>query len=347
MKSTFRTTAPGEAAEVAAFLCRSFEIPPTLPLVQPNQLRWKYWDERPDWPGARGYALAREDGYLAHGAVVPLVCLSGGRRLRMVHLIDWAADPRSVGSGVMLLRGVARLVDAMLVVGGSDITRKVLPALGARSCGTVTRFARPLHPLKRLSGQKPTWRAGAQVARSLLWWWMAPRRRTPGWRAERVPPEDLASRALPWPRASSAITIFERTPESIAYLCRCPTARVEVFAASRAGTVRGYFILSHVPGQVRIVDFYADTEDPESWRAVLHLAIAEAKRNRDAAEVAAFGSDRVTRAALTDCGFHPRGDIEVRLLSVTGVPLPDEPIRVQMLESDAAYLHANRKDYWA
>ena len=111
---------------------------------------------------------SREGALVVHGTVVLLSCLSGKRRLKMVHLIDWAADPKSIGSGVSLLRNILKMVDAVLVVEGSEMTQKVLPALGFETRGEVVRFARPLRPLRRLSGQKPSLRGGAQFARSLL-----------------------------------------------------------------------------------------------------------------------------------------------------------------------------------
>ena len=115
------------------------------------------------------------------------------------------------------------------------------------------------------------------------------------------------------------------------------------------GTVRsrGYFLLANAPGQTRIVDSYVDSEDGEDWRALIQLAVSQAARNVDAAEVVSLGSDPTTCQALLDCGFHDRGKSALRLLSGKNVELGTGPIRFQMIDSDAAYWHQNENAYWA
>ena len=347
MKLQFRKTSPQDAPAVAAFLQRIFEIDPGLPLIAPRHLHWKNWEARPDWPGSRGYVMTREEVIVAHGTVVPISCVSGEQRLNIVHLIDWAADPKSVGSGVTIMRQIARLTDGILAVGGSEMTQKVLPAFGFKVRGEVTHFARPLRPLRRLTGEKPTLRAGARFARGVLWSLQAPAVRTEGWTAIRIAPEQLESQAPPWPCAVEGTAIIERTAETMAYLLRCPVTPMELYAVAKDGVHRGYFLLAHAPGQIRIADFHVDSEDRESWRALVQLAVLQAKRNPDAAELAAVGSDPVTRQALLDSGFHSRGDFALRLLPGKGGEFPAWPMRYQMIDSDAAYLHAGKDDYWA
>jgi hypothetical protein len=346
MKSQFRETSPQDTPAVGAFLQRIFDIDPSLPLIAPRHLHWKCWEERSDWPGSRGYVITQEGAIVAHGTVVPLSWVRGHQHLKMVHLIDWAADPKSVGCGVTLLNRIARLVDAVLVVGGSEATQKVLPALGFKTCGDVTNFVRPLRPLRRIAGQTPSVRLGAQFARSVLWSLQAPWVRTQGWTASRIAPEQLVSQAMRWPRTGEGTAIFERTADIIAYLLKCPVTPMELYSVAKDGSGRGYFLLAHAPGQTRIVDFYVDSEDREAWRALIQLAVSQAARNPAAAEVVSVGSDAVTRQALLDCGFHARGNSALRLLPGKGVELGTGPIRFQMIDSDAAYLHENRKAYW-
>jgi hypothetical protein len=347
MKYLFRDTSPQDAPAVAAFLQRIFELAPGDPLVDPRHLRWKCWEPRPDWPGSRGYLLASQDRIVAHGIAVPLLCLDSRRRLRMFHLTDWAADPQSVGSGVILLKRIATMVDAVVVAGGSEIAQRVLPALGFTVCGEITRFARPLRPLRRLKGQKFSLRAGAQAARGLLWSWQAPPARTRGWAASRIAPEQLASAAIPWPRPAQGAAIFERTAEMVAHFLKCPAAQMELYSVAQDGLSRGYFLLAYAPGQARIADFYSCGEDRESWRILIELAVAQARRNPAVAEVVAIGSDPITRQALVDCGFHARGSYPLRLLPARGIEFPSLPVRLHRIDSDAAYLHGGKPEYWA
>lgn len=347
MKLLFRETASQDTSGVAAFLQRIFDIDPSLPLIAPAHLHWKSWMERPDWPGSRGYVMTREGEIAAHATVVPLSCVNGGQRLNMVHLIDWAADPSSVGSGVTLMKQIGRRVDAVLAVGGSEMTQKVLPALGFKECGTVTHFARPLNPFRRLDGQEPSLRLGAQFARSVLWRLQAPSPRTHGWTAVRIAPEQLASRAPKFPCALDGTAIFERTAEIIAYLLRCPVTPMELYSVAKDGVNRGYFLLAYAPGQVRIADFYLDSDDRDGWAALIQLAVTQAKKTVTAAEVVSVGSDSVTRQALLDSGFRARGDSTLRILPSKGVEFQAAAIRFHMIESDAAYLHANKPAFWA
>src|SRR5579885_45343 len=253
----------------------------------------------------------------------------------------------SAGSRVILLKRIATMVDAVVVAGGSEIAQRVLPALGFTVCGEITRFARPLRPLRRLKGQKFSLRAGAQAARGLLWSWQAPPARTRGWAASRIAPEQLASAAIPWPRPAQGAAIFERTAEMVAHFLKCPAAQMELYSVAQDGLSRGYFLLAYAPGQARIADFYSCGEDRESWRILIELAVAQARRNPAVAEVVAIGSDPITRQALVDCGFHARGSYPLRLLPARGIEFPSLPVRLHRIDSDAAYLHGGKPEYWA
>src|ERR1700733_1327003 len=97
-----------DAPAITAFLERIFGSGPEV--VAPHLLHWKCWERRPDWVGSRSYVITNNEVIVAHGAVVPLSYVDGERRLRMLHLIDWAADRKSVGSGITLLNRIAQMV---------------------------------------------------------------------------------------------------------------------------------------------------------------------------------------------------------------------------------------------
>jgi hypothetical protein len=112
------------------------------------------------------------------------------------------------------------------------------------------------------------------------------------------------------------------------------------------GSPRGYFLLAHAPGQCRIADFYVDSDDPADLRILLQLAVREAARHPEATEVITIASDPLAAQALVACGFHPRGASEIRVLPSKGVAIPDQPVRFQMIDNDAAWLHAGRTASW-
>jgi len=109
-------------------------------------LRWKYWRERSDWPGARSFVFASESEIFAHSGIVPSVCLWNNRRATVFHMIDWAASRGMVGAGVAILKHLRGLADALIGVGGSQYTRKAFRVFGLRPCGTTTLYVRALHP---------------------------------------------------------------------------------------------------------------------------------------------------------------------------------------------------------
>jgi hypothetical protein len=346
-KSQFRATSPEDAGAVSLFLQRIFEMSPQSSVVEPRHLHWKNWEERADWPGSRGYVMINQDEIVAHGTVVPISARSGERQSKMVYLIDWAAESKSVGSGVALLKSIGRFVDTIMIAGGSEMTQKILPALGFKPCGQVHRFARPLRPLRRLSGQKFGWRLCAQFARSLVWTLQAPSERVPGWEARRIMPDDLAASAIPWPKPARGVMLFERTPDLIGYYLRCPAVPMEFYVVEKEGSARGYFLLAFDPSQARLVDFWIDSPDPRDWRTLVQLAVRQAEHNQNVAEVVSLASDPAGSQALLDSGFHDRGSAPLSLLACNKKELPDMPICFRMLDSDTAYRHDDENEFWA
>ncbi len=346
-KLEFRATSPEDAGAVSAFLQRIFGMGPGHPVVDPRHLRWKCWEERADWPGSRGYVMTSQGEIVAHATVVPLASHAGERSFRMAHPIDWAAESKSVGSGVALLKRIGQIVDAIAIAGGSDMTQKILPALGFKLCGQVNRFARPLRPLRRLEGRKLDWRLYAQSARGLLWKWKAPSEQVAGWEARRVKEDELAASGIPWPTPAPGTMLIERTPELMSYSLRCPAVAMKLYAVLKGGSIRGYFMLAFAPAQARIVDMWTGSEDRRDWRALVQLAVREAERNPGAAEVVSMASDPVRRQAFLDCGFQLRGSSPLRILASGKTELPGLPVSFGMLDSDAAYLHNGNDELWA
>jgi hypothetical protein len=348
MKSHFRATTPEDAGAIAAFLRRIFSMDPAHPGLEPRHMRWKYWDDWPDWPGSRGYVLTQDGEIVAHGAVVPLTCLWEGRSLKVVRVIDWAADAKSVGAGVTLMKRIGQMAGAVMAVGGAEATLKIFPALGAKRFGVAHHYARPLRPFRRLFGEtNADWKAGARFARGLLWWLRAPSAAPPGWEARRITADQLASISFPRPAPWPGTAVFERSSASLSYYLQCPSVQMELFAVERKSSLRGYFLLAFVGGQVRIAESWVDSGDAADWRALHLLAVHEAMRRPEALEAVTMCSDPIARQSIEECGFHHRETSELLLLDSSRQGLPDANLRVQMMEGDAAYWHDGSGRLWA
>jgi len=347
MKYSFRETSPEDSPAVAEFLQGIFSSPPGAPLTEPGHLYWKSWADAPGWQGSRGYIFENAGRIVAHGTVMPLPCADSTERLlRIVHVIDWAGEPKAVGSGVNLMKRIFQMCDGILAVGGSQMTQKILPMVGFRTCAQMTRFALPLRPLQRIAGQKMSARTIAQFGRSVLWSMQAPSMRVPGWSAERISPAGLAAFPSAWPRPTAGVTQFERSQASFEYLLGCPITPFELFAVSNSSGVCGYFLLAYTPGQVRIADLHIDSMQPDDWTSLVKLAVTQARRRQDAAEVMSIASDDLTRQALERCGFHSREDVTVRILC-RHTDFPLGAMRLRMIDNDAAYLHRGLREFIA
>jgi hypothetical protein len=318
------------------------------PNMEPGHMYWKYWQERADWPGSRSFVLARGNELLAHAAVIPGSFAWGGRRVRVIHMIDWAARASAPAAGVSLMKYVGRLTDTLLAVGGSPQTLRILPHIGFRPYGMVTGYVRPLHPLCLFAGGAPlSWRVPLRFARSAFWALTASSKEVAGWSSRRLGPTEIHAVASVMPSRAGDAASLERSESLFTYMLDCPIAPMALYAIEQEGRVRGYFLLASAPGQVRIADCWLDSDDPVAWRALLLCAVRQARRYSDAAELVVWASDPMLARCLEDCGFHARGSRPVQVLPSKGFMLPDATLRVQMLDSDAAFHHPGYPSFWS
>jgi hypothetical protein len=344
MTRAIRPSTPADAGAIVALLAQAG----LQPSVGPQELRWRYWLPRADWPEPRSYILTQGSTPIAHGAVVPGAWLSGSRRLRVVHAIDWVAQRGAVGAGAMLMKYIGQRADALLAVGGSAETRRLLPNLGFRAAGAVHGYVRTLHPLRLLkdAGGHPLrrlYRAARAAARVLG----APRAPPADWVSRRLTAATLHELSAVLPASRPGLAVGERSVALFAYALECPILPLAVHLVERAGRARGYFLLTSAPGQVRIGDCWLDSDDVGDWSAMLALAVAEATADPQAAEIVGWANDTLTARALEACGFRGMGATGMLLRPTGETALPEEPLRVQMIDSDAAYLHHGRREFWS
>ena len=304
-----------------------------------EQMYWKYWRERPDWSGSRGFVMERSGAVVAHGAVIPLICEWKNRQMRLAYLIDWAAQRDCAGAGVTLLKRVGQMVEGIFTVGGSESTRKILPSLGFKAIGTATRFILPLRVLARLPDSFRGSRSAARFARNLL---LSARRGRPaaippGWNARRVVLKELGAVRFPTPRAHGTRAVFMRSPAAIGDLLECPSAPAELYVVEQETRARGYFLLTMAGRQCRIAEAWVETDQIRDWQALFTLAVREAKAHLQIAELVAVASTDTEAQALRKAGVPACGQFPMRLW-IRNREAP-ETIRYQMVDSDAAYLH--------
>lgn len=344
MPGGIRPTSPTDGPQIAALLA---EVG-LHPNMGPEELYWKYWEQRPDWPGPRSFVMIRGDEIVAHAGIVWGSYSVGDRRVSTIHLIDWAARANAMGAGVALMKSIGRLADALLSIGGSRHTLEIVPHLGFRRVGEAIGYVRTLNPAGILrSGHGPSWKRLPRVARSMMWTAMAPSDDVDDCRVRRLDSKDIGALASEFSVPVHGRTTFARSEALFRYVLSCPMTPIKLYAWERSGGKRGYFLLAFAPGQARLADCQVESDEPEDWRALVQCAVQHARRNSDAAELVAWASDAALARVLRECGFHARGTQPIQLLARDGLSIAGADLRVQMLDSDAAYGHHGRAELWA
>jgi hypothetical protein len=339
-----RASTPEDGPAIVA-LMRSAGLEPHS---DPRHLHWKYWQERSDWSGSRSFVLADGRDLLAHLAIVPGAIRYDGTRARVIHMIDWAARRDVAGAGIRLAKHVAHMSDFAIATGGSRHTIKILPLIGYVECGRISGYVRTISPLAILRRPIPSRRKlFPRMARSLLWSLSAPRPDTAGWQTRRIGLDEIEQMWPPLPTPMPGRAVLDRSPALLRHVLACPIVQIELYGLEKNGRIGGYFLLSYAPGQARIADMWIASQDPADWRALIHAAVKQAKRKSGLAEITAWSSDPSLSRILEDCGFHERLSLPLSLRASLNMAMPHDIMRVQMLDSDAFYLHLGGNELWA
>jgi hypothetical protein len=339
MRSAIRASTPADAAAIVAL----FTERGMIGKFDSQYLTWKYWQPRADWPGPRSFIVTGNHEPIAHAAIVPGTCSWAGRRLATLHMYDWAARA-GTGAGVMLLKHVSRMTDALLAIGGGAETLRILPHVGFRPVGVATGYARPLHPM-RIMRCGMAWKVLPRLGRALLRRSAAaaPER---SWQARRLAAAEVSQISSVFPRPIRGLAVTERSVDLFHYLLSCPGFPMHLYAVERGSIIRGYFMLASVAGQARIADCWVQSDEPSDWRNLILCAVEQARRDPQAAEVVILASDPLLAAALQSCGFDARFQIPIQMRSTHQDPLPEGRLRVQLLDNDAPYMWEGRNVYW-
>jgi hypothetical protein len=344
MNRSIRPTTPADASAMGAL----FAEVGLLPNLDPEHLRWKYWQPRTDWPGPRSFVLASASELLAHGAVIPGIYAWGSRCVSTIQMIDWVARRGEAGAGVTVMKYIAQQAESLLSIGGGAETLRILPHVGFRPVGAATAYVRTLFPSRLLRSEGiPRWRRWPRVVRSAAWTLTAPSSRRTNWEVRRLVGEDVNRIASVLPVPTRGMAVLERSVDLFRYITSCPDVPMALYAVESSGITRGYFLLASQPGQVRIADCWMNSDDPADWRALIFCAVDEAKRDSEAAEVVSWASDPLLARTLQSCGFHARYEIPIQVRVAAATSMPASPLRVQMLDNDAVFLHQGRNGFWA
>jgi len=339
----FRASTQADLPNISELLISAFDAPPAAPFLEPALLRWKYWDPREDWAGPRSYVLESRGRIVAHAGIWPVEFSLNGRHFRGVHMIDWASAKDVPGGGLALVQKLAALFDFIFAIGGSDSTRKALPAYGFAEIGRTWIAARPLRPVQQaLTHQSRNWKLPVRLLRN-AYWSLAPRvEAARGWTASEITAEQAESRLLDSP---SDAVFSPRTIGFFQYLLRCPAMRFRLYQIAREGQVQGHFVLGVSRGQARLAHLAMCDGGEEALRSAYTLADQIARRLAGANEMIIRGSEGLASKAILKAGFRCLGGAPVYLRSgKTGFTFPKD-FQFQLAENDEAFLDSGEFSY--
>lgn len=342
MSTIFRATTEADCKRLSAFLRETFGVSDDSPLVNHDNLRWKYWAARPDWSaGSRSFVLQKDDTILAHGCIWPFTLLRQNVRITGSNVIDWAAGKKSAGAGAAIFKRLCALVNCTIALHGGETTQRVLPMIGFKPSGEMWSYVRPVRPLQQMiTHPYRNWKLPVRLVRNTMWslW---PKHNTHGWRAREIPPSELPADFLERGRATKFEP--ERSREFYEYVLRCPVARTRLLLLARDGRDSGYFVLSVVPGQARIAELWMAESDPDGWASAYTLA-AETARAGGANEVIALcAPDSPARVGLERAGYRYYGKTPVNCFVTPGTVCPE--MELAMIDGDESFQHHGHITY--
>ncbi len=343
MKSSFRPTSVDDLTPLCQFLARVFGIPETAPSLLPAVMSWKYWDERTDFAGPRSYILERDGAIVAHTGLWPMTFGSGENVVRGVHMIDWASAKESAGAGLALVQKLAGMFDFIVGIGGTDMTRKVLPAFGFQEHAQVWKGARPIRPVAQaLTHQFRNLKLPPRLVRNTL---RSMKGDTPYkiWSAREIQPQDIARDIATGPDTAH---FAPRSPEFFEYFLRCPAAPAHLYGIFDGAEMKGHFIICVVRGQARVAGIWLREPSKESYGATYFLAASMARALPGANEIAAVGTKGLSGEGAERAGYEVKDGPWVYLLDKKKkLSLPAD-FQFQPSDDDEAFLDYGVANYW-
>ncbi|MEI9811632.1 MAG: hypothetical protein WDO18_02675 [Acidobacteriota bacterium] len=311
-----------------------------MPALHAGFQQWKYWGPHPLLSGSRSHILKQEADIVAHGGVWPIQLCAPSASFKAFHLIDWAAKPDVPGAGMQVLRQCSAEMAAVFSIGGSAMTRKILPAFGFKPYNEMTFLSTPLRALQPAWRESPKdWKMPARLLRN-LYWYLHPSRTLPeGWRVSQVDPGDIPESL--WPTSSAGVAVSQRSSQLLSHVMTCPTIRRS--ACALLGRVdnpaSAYFLLVQVGDQVRLADYGPSDLDEETSR-ILGLAAQSLARSSfpDATAVVAATSESSTRSGFLRSGFRLDREEKIKVLKLDKALRSIDRFRLTLIDSDSLCL---------
>jgi hypothetical protein len=333
-------SSPGDRNNITSLLSEALGIGENASVVDQRFQQWKYWEPHPLIAVSRSHILKEQGTIVAHGGVWPIELCTPSGYFKAFHLIDWAARRDSPGAGMQVLRQCCLGMAAMFSIGGTVMTKKILPAFGFKSYNHMSFLQRPLRPLQpALRESAADWKMPARVLRN-LYRYLYPSLTLPqGWHVSRTEADQIPKSL--WPSSSATVAASQRSSQLISHVMSCPAIRRSACGVLSRGayTAAAYFVLVQVRDQVRLVD-YGPTDLDEETSRILGIAVQALALSLfpDAIAIIAATSELPTLSGFVRSGFSLYGEESIRVLKLDPSLSLINRFRLTLLDSDALCL---------
>jgi Acetyltransferase (GNAT) domain len=300
----FRALELRDIPALSELLTRAFGLDPSHPNVAPTFLKWKYIFPRPGWPRGRAYLFEKDGSIIAHCGTWPVrFRLPDGTSIESFSIMDWASYPPLSGAGgVRLLRKVMEMTPTSYLVGGSHITRKLLPRVGFRLVGEAPMFSASLRPWREFCKGLTSRNSVRRVLQGWRYKMRKPRQADGHWVCVRVSEFDhTPQEILNDPKRSWTISL--RTAADLNFMLECPSVEVQGFQLWNRGKILGYFLIAKSVREARLLTLHVDSEDAEDWCCACRLVILEMWRDESMCQIRALATLPILSQVLLQCGY--------------------------------------------
>jgi len=337
MTGPLRPTAQDDLPALAQFLARVYKFGPADFHADPRWLQWKYFSPLSGWRGGRSYLLEKDGRIAAHGGVCPVTLrLPSGQTVSSITILDWAADPSTPGSGVHLYRTLMEMASTSFVIGGTPVTRQIIPRIGFRQVGEALSYAAWLRPWSefRLRFRAP------RSALALLHGLTHPaRNRRPasaGWDCDSV--HQFDDSILPILNGSQrSWTFCQRTVADLNCLLQCPHIKIQGFLLRRQGRLLGYFIIGKMQWEARLLDLALDSADANDWNLACAMVTEAARVDPEVSRIRTQSTLPALTEALRWNGYWLQHREPVLVHDPANALEGAFPVSFQLVDGDSGY----------
>ena len=304
--------------------------------IAPGMQSWKYWQPHPLTAGSRSRVLLDGDRVVAHGAMWPIRLRGSFGERSAFHLIDWAAAREAGGAGMEVMRLCGQGAAAIFSIGGSAMTRKIVPIFGFRPQNRIAFLSRPLHPFLPAWPDSPRdWKMPARLLRNLVRY-LAPAPGVPrGWRVEPASPDNIPESLFYAPSDGEAASA--RNAALLDHVMSCPAIeRWRAYLLHGASGPEAYFVLCQVGREVRVADFGPPGLDEAAGFALAAAALGAARNEfPGAVSILAATTEPAVEAGFLRAGLRICRTEMIKVLKLDPALQPFSRYRLTLLDWDA------------